>query len=334
MPTASDETGLESLAATLEQLVTLETRRNGQHRGVVAPLYRAAREVSGGSPTLAAARALHAVASTGGTVVITVGAHDPEHMPFGETDGPPGVASLGHALIGLGGRAVVACEPFQVPAVRSSLAALGIALGTAPGERRAAALLEVPVANAGAMRWAAAVLDDLQVGAVVAVERMGPNAAGVVHTSTGKESRGAYGPVHLLFEEALRRGLATVGVGDNGNEIGMGAIATAVAEHKPNGSLIGSAHAVDHLIVANVSNWGAYALSALLRKLGGVEPVIHTPGEERAMVEACLAAGAVDGATGVSELGVDGTSLVTQEAIVALIAEITANHYRTRERAY
>ncbi len=334
VPIATDAAELESLAAALEQLVSIETRRNGQHRGVVAPLYEAAREASGGSPTLAAARALHAAATQGGTVVITLGAHDPDHMPFGETDGPPGVAALGQALISVGGQAVVACESFQVPAVRLALAALGTELGAAPGERGTVSLLEIPAVITGETRWAPTVLDDLAASAVVAVERMGPNANGVIHTSTGKESRGVYGPVHLLFEEAARRGLSSVGIGDNGNEIGMGTIAAAVAEHKPNGGLIGSAHAVDHLIVANVSNWGAYALAALLRKLGGIEPVIHSPSEERAMVEACLAAGAVDGATGVSELGVDGTSLVTQEAIVTLIAEITTNHYRTRERAY
>src|SRR5262249_26205423 len=55
----------------------------------------------------------------------------------------------------------------------------------------------------------------------------------------------------------------TLGVGDGGNEIGMGKVPWPVVRANiPRGALTACRVATDYLIVAGVSNWGAYALAS------------------------------------------------------------------------
>ena len=61
--------------------------------------------------------------------------------------------------------------------------------------------------------------------------------------------------------------ITTIGIGDGGNEIGMGKVQQKVIEHIENGRNIASTVATDHLITAGVSNWGGSALVAALRVL-------------------------------------------------------------------
>jgi hypothetical protein len=56
-----------------------------------------------------------------------------------------------------------------------------------------------------------------------------------------------------------------VAIGDGGNEIGMGSLpASLIGAHVAHGETIACATPADHLIVAGVSNWGAYALIGAL----------------------------------------------------------------------
>jgi hypothetical protein len=75
---------------------------------------------------------------------------------------------------------------------------------------------------------------------------------------------------------------------------------------------------VDHLVVAGVSNWGAYGVVAQLGRLTG-QPLLHTPTDERTMIDACVSAGAVDGLTRRREPTVDAHPADTHAAIVALL---------------
>lgn len=326
------------LGEAFDRLMTLEMRRYGQHRALVDKLYAAAREKAGAPLCYAAARLLQRAVGRDGVVLMTVGAHDPVHMPYGETDGPPGLVALAKALVvGLAARPILVCEPFQVPGIEAAADAIGLPLAPIDISSDAPAgslgLLIWPAERAEGERQVDDILAAWAVKAVVAVERMGPNADGVTYTSTGKVSQGVYAPLHRLFAAAKARGIASVGIGDNGNEVGMGTITEAVVAFKPNGRLLADATPVDVLIVANASNWGAYALAAMLHALTGTGQ-LHGAEQERAMLEACVLAGAVDGATGLREASVDGGSLLAQQAMVDLIREVAENHFKTRERAF
>ena len=60
----------------------------------------------------------------------------------------------------------------------------------------------------------------------------------------------------------------TIAVGDGGNEIGMGALPRAlIAQYVAHGETIACVTPAQHLIVAGVSHWGAYALIGALAVL-------------------------------------------------------------------
>src|SRR5207247_10230427 len=95
--------------------------------------------------------------------------------------------------------------------------------------------------------------------------------------------RGAEGAVgnagvDELFVRAGR--VTTVGVGDGGNEIGMGNVRARLAKGGGLAARIASVVSVDHLVVAGVSNWGAYGIVAHLGRLAG-RPLLHTPAADR-----------------------------------------------------
>jgi hypothetical protein len=75
---------------------------------------------------------------------------------------------------------------------------------------------------------------------------------------------------------------------------------------------------VDHLVVAGVSNWGAYGIVAHLGHRAG-RRLLHTPAEEREMVMACVEAGAHDGVTRRAEATVDALPLDVHASVVALL---------------
>ena len=103
-----------------------------------------------------------------------------------------------------------------------------------------------------------------------------------------------------------------IGIGDGGNEIGMGKIPhETIVKNIPNGDLIHCRVPTDHLIVAGVSNWGAYALAAGVYVLRGVKPPtdLFDPDREREILEVMVREGPlVDGVTGQQTATVDGLS--------------------------
>ena len=68
----------------------------------------------------------------------------------------------------------------------------------------------------------------------------------------------------FIFSARNSGKIATIGIGDGGNEIGMGKVRQRVIDHIDHGPNIASSVATDHLITAGVSNWGGSALAAAL----------------------------------------------------------------------
>ena len=110
-----------------------------------------------------------------------------------------------------------------------------------------------------------------------------------------------------------QRGTITLAIGDGGNEIGMGKIPhETIVKNIPNGDLIHCRVPADYLIVAGVSNWGAYALAAGVFVLRDEKPPAGPlrPGPARnAILEVMVREGPlVDGVTGKQTATVDGLS--------------------------
>lgn len=267
-------------------------------------LYAAARE---DSPLVKdAAGCLLEACESGGEILVSTGFPIlPVAQP--ETDGPLGAAVLARGLSRLGGTPIIVGEPMVHEPMTAVAEALGMEVPEIETVDPAAASVE-------------GILDRDDISAAVAIERPGRCGDGSYRTMAGDDISPLVGPVETLFEAAGDRGIPTVAVGDGGNEIGMGAVRSAVETHVTHGETIACVRSVDHLVVAGVSNWGAYGIVAALSLLTG-EQLLHSGGTERDLLAASLDAGCVDGVSGESELSVDGVASGVHEGVVDVLAE-------------
>jgi hypothetical protein len=232
-----------------------------------------------------------------------------------ETDGPPGTACLGRALRTLGAEVTYVTDAAALPPLQAALKVLG--------EPATVLTYQVPHAAAGgpapgAARTAARrLLAEHRPTHLVAIERPGRARDGHYRSARGRSLTEWNGPLDELFLAAPAR-TVTVGIGDGGNEIGMGRVHRRVAGAGPVFRAIASVVSVKHLVVAGVSNWGAYGVVAELARLTG-RPLLHTGPEEEAMVRACVDAGAVDGLTFRAEPTVDGLPLPAHIGMLELL---------------
>jgi hypothetical protein len=240
-----------------------------------------------------------------------------------ETDGPPGTACLGRALRALGAEVIYVTDAVAVPPLQAALKVLGepaavetfhVAHGPHPPGAGAGGR---GGASSGARETARRLLAEHKPTHLVAIERPGRARDGHYRSARGRSLTEWNGPLDELFLAAPAR-VVTIGVGDGGNEIGMGVVHARVARAGGVFRRIASVVKVRHLVVAGVSNWGAYGIVAELGRLAG-RPLLHTAEEERAMVQACVDAGAVDGLTHRREPTVDGLPLPAHIGMLELL---------------
>ncbi len=209
--------------------------------------------------------------------------------PAAETDGPVGTALLAMALGTCGIRVRIATDRPCVDVVRA--AAAGIEVD------------EVSDIGPAVEKWRRADVD-----CALAIERCGKSADGKPRNMRGADVSEWTLPLDDLFTGGSWKKLA---VGDGGNEIGMGKLSRRlIGSAVPNGEAIASVTSCEHLVVAGVSNWGAYGLMAALAV---VRPewrdriaLFLTAERDLAVTKAVVAAGAVDGVTAKREATVDG----------------------------
>ncbi len=115
----------------------------------------------------------------------------------------------------------------------------------------------------------------------------------------------------------------TIGIGDGGNEIGMGNIETHISKAK---TLVEypTLSKVNHLIIASVSNWGGYGLLAALSIKSNRNLLPNVEYQEE-VIKKTVASGAVDGFSGLKENKVDGKDLEENSYILNLLHELVKN---------
>lgn len=213
-----------------------------------------------------------------GTVIIGTGF--PVTTTF-ETDGPVGAIALYDTLETLGSRPIIACGP----PLSQSLS----------GDYR---VLELTARNLeNAQREAEEQLLALQPNVIVSIERPGLAADGCYYNMRGEDitERCAFFDPFITSANC-----PTIAIGDGGNEIGMGNIATAINSLDINSSVTGC----DELLVADVSNWGAYGLIALLGSWAGQDLLAQISPIE--ILDYLSARGSVDGVTRENTITEDG----------------------------
>jgi hypothetical protein len=126
-------------------------------------------------------------------------------------------------------------------------------------------------------------------------------------------------PLHLLFERLpdIHPAARTIGIGDGGNEIGMGSIPWYELRRRLSGDHAGRIPcriACDFHLVAGTSNWGAMALAAAVCWLRDRRDLLTpwTSDRHQQWLQHLVDNGpAVDGVTGRREATVDGLPFLT-----------------------
>ncbi|MDR7188243.1 hypothetical protein J2Y46_001059 [Microbacterium sp. BE35] len=180
--------------------------------------------------------------------------------PSPETDGFNGMAQLAAGLLESGARVTVITD---APCAKAAWAVTKVL----PGRVN----LEVVAVDAGAVRT---LRDRLSAGDdplthIVAIERCSLAKDGKPHREHGWDISGDTAPLDYLFQDdGWAAPWTTIGIGDGGNEIGMGNLPPEIVERDiPNGEKIAAVTGADYLLVAGVANWGAYALLTAIAAL-------------------------------------------------------------------
>jgi hypothetical protein len=109
----------------------------------------------------------------------------------------------------------------------------------------------------------------------------------------------------------------TIAIGDGGNEIGMGNIAETLDQL----DVRASQTCCDELLVADVSNWAAHGLIALLSVM--VSEDLLGNWNNHTILSYLSAAGSVDGVTGENTLTEDGMESAASEALIERLRVLT-----------
>ena len=158
-----------------------------------------------------------------------------------ETDGPVGTIALYDALEALGATPIIVCGRPLSGALAAKYRVHEIRVGD--HDKREHEALDA--------------MEKYQPQAIVSIERPGQAADGGYYNMRGENisSRTACFDTFMNLSEC-----PTIAVGDGGNEIGMGKVSEALKEL----NIVPAATSCDELVVADVSNWGAYAIISFL----------------------------------------------------------------------
>ena len=225
-----------------------------------------------------------------GTVFLTTGFYV---AGFAETDGPVGTVFLAKALKKLGYRPVILTDDY----CRGFFDGEGVEVIYMPFDAD--------------LDWCMETLGSFTPVGLISIERCGENTERDYANMRGVSITDKTAAADLFFRIALGI-VPTIGVGDGGNEIGMGNVAEIIEEKL---SLKPCVVTVDNLVIATVSNWGAYAIIAYLEKLSG-QKVFMTFEDARAFIKKTVDLGSVDGVLKQQIVSVDGFGMETEKEII------------------
>jgi hypothetical protein len=242
---------------------------------------------------------------------------------IGENDGPPGTLALADALHQLGKEVVLLTDVHSAGLLDAGALTYGRSY-------RTLVLSQVPETGQRQIEGLVAAFAPTQ---VVAIERPGSAPDGHRYSMRGEILDDIIPATDCLLEPAGGRTYKTIAIGDGGNELGFGGLREALKLQVNLGELIFCSTAADYVIPAGVSNWGASALVATLSLLAG-RLLLRPPAHEYAVLQALLAAGAVDGCTGKEALSVDGLPWESYARTLAAIYEETSLGLQSAEPDY
>lgn len=339
-----DTTQLETIGRTLDHLIAADLTA----RGVVDALFETARAETASRAQAGSEEFQAGIARPGPSLLATVAAAIAGRLEregkgarallatgypsrswmfddLTETDGPVGVAVLARVLEEAWGVVPLVVTGRQlVPVVEATLRSAGLIVGTVeqalaskPGPPAAAVTAVIPFTadREAAEEEARVLLRRAAPALALAVEMPDRAADGQYHNVSGREvPPHLVAAAHVLFTEARKQGVLTVGIGDGGNELGMGNLAPALSRWMEGAGAFLARTEVDLAIAASVSNTGAFGLAAALAAAAGRPDVLSRIDVGR-VIERCSDAGAVEGVSSRVDPMSDGVPLALNRAL-------------------
>jgi hypothetical protein len=223
-----------------------------------------------------------------------------------ETDGPPGAIAIGDALQKLDYKVAYVTDRYTAPVMR--------------GCAGKAEVVDFPITGvAESKAFTKQLLDRLKPSVLIAIERCGLTDEGVFRNMRGLEITDFNAKTDYLFDA----GIPSVGIGDGGNEIGMGNLAQIIPTvpslvRKP------TLTKTTKLIIASVSNWGGYGLAAAI-SLRKKKNLLISVKEEQALLKRTVSLGAVDGMSAKPEPKADGFTMEENSALYQRLHDLLAS---------
>lgn len=236
-----------------------------------------------------AARFLHKNADT---VLIVTGFYVDGRC---ETDGPVGTLMLAHALEAMGSDVKIATDRICHEVFQKMKLPFYV--------------FDFPITTSvHSEKICEDIISQADPSVLISIERCGRARDGRYYNMKGADISAHTAKIDLMFDFPK-----TMGIGDGGNEIGMGNVYDAVVKEVPHGDTIASTVQTTHLVISSVSNWGAYGLIAYLSIITGKELLTS----EIPVLTNVVRAGAVDGFSRQPELRVDGYDVEMTKTIIS-----------------
>ena len=242
-------------------------------------------------------RAAELILANTGTILITTGFYI---LSAGapETDGPPGAIAIGVGLERLGYKVKYVADEHSSNLLRPYVA-------------ESSDVIDFPITTLPkSVQYAEEILNTENPSVLISIERCAAAADGLYRNMRDLDISDRTAKVDLLFDMHSK----TIGIGDGGNEIGLGNVIDGVAKSE---TLVSypAISKVTELIIASVSNWGGYGLLAGLSIATG-QNVLPTVEEDTQRISNMVDLGAVDGFSGERIHKVDGFDLAENAALL------------------
>lgn len=166
-------------------------------------------------------------------------------------------------------------------------------------------------------------LATLKPALVLAIERPGFSANGRYHNMRGEDISARAASFDFFLTQAR---CPTLAIGDGGNEIGMGNVAAQLNQLQQQGqlSITPSVTECDELVIADVSNWAAWGIIAMLSLLRGQNLLANA--NLLSLLTFLVDNGCIDGVTRQPSLTEDGLPYQQGAALISRLQALVVQH--------
>ena len=235
-----------------------------------------------------------------GVIFITTGFYVAGHA---ETDGPPGALILSQCLNNLGYKPIILTDLYCKNLF----------------EKYNIKTIYIDIELKDEKNFYENLIKNYNPVGMISIERCGVNKNNDYANMKNISIKQNTAKIDYLFSNYYNK-INSIGIGDGGNEIGMGNLEKVIENEL---TLIPCVVKVNKLVIASVSNWGGYGLSAYLYKLSGKKELFENVWDEvKSFIKYIVSLNLVDGVTHENKEKVDGFEINVEKEIIESIAKI------------